>query len=740
MKNYNKLFLVAIIVLFFVLYSEIALAIPEFSNIPDENTPVVSDYSIVLTIARDEVNNITYIGGNFTSINGQARRNLAAFDSNGNLTSWNPIVNMDAGINNLVISGNTIYASGYFATINGQARNRLAAFDSNGNLTSWNPSANHVVDILAVSGNTIYVGGYFTIINGQARDHLAAIDFNGNLTSWNPNIIPADGRLSALAVSGNTIYVGGSFNSINGQARRNLAAFDSNGNLTSWNPIVNMDAGINILAVSENTIYVGGYFNVINGQARNSLAAFDSNGNLTSWNPDAYGGLGFVEALAVIGDTIYAGGNFTIINGQARDHLAAIDSNGNLTSWNPDVGPSLTFIYDLAVSGNNTLYVAGTFNNIGDRAIRSFAIFSKGGTPPILPLASSNLTTTALSDTEIKLTWQDNSNNETGFKIYRSASPFVQIATVSANTTSYIDKGLTPNKTYSYQVFAYNDQGNSAVPTNTASVTTKETPVVCTNECSVLSQVQCSDSTNKQICGNYDSDTCLEWGSSQLCTGDVTTCGYGVCSDSQTAYNWRCSSGGCVYSCKEEMSCVPELPSPTTLNISLSANPNSGISSLSNVSLTANVSGTAQGNINYTFYCNRNDSGTNITTPYDVKGDNVSSLIKTASNLCDYSQPGTYVAKVIAERGGKQAESRVSIVINSPAPTPQPITSMPTPTPVTPTTPTPTPTPTPITETQKQVQIQVLETQIQSLQQQIVQLITQLIQLLQEQLQVLSKI
>lgn len=81
---------------------------------------------------------------------------------------------------------------------------------------------------------------------------------------------------------------------------------------------------------------------------------------------------------------------------------------------------------------------------------------------PVPPAAPSNLTGTP-STTKITLNWSDNSNNETGFNIYRgpNASTLTLIATVGANTTSYIDSGLPRRTTYYYKVCAYNALGET---------------------------------------------------------------------------------------------------------------------------------------------------------------------------------------------------------------------------------------------------------------------------------------
>jgi len=89
---------------------------------------------------------------------------------------------------------------------------------------------------------------------------------------------------------------------------------------------------------------------------------------------------------------------------------------------------------------------------------------------------------------------------------------------------------------------------------------------------------------------------------------------------------------------------------PSTLSVSLSANPSSGIAPLTSA-LTATVSGSATGDLTYTFYC-----GTGV-----VKGPFVSAL-ETASRGCLYSSRGSYVARVTVQREGISAED--SRVIN----------------------------------------------------------------------------
>ena len=108
-----------------------------------------------------------------------------------------------------------------------------------------------------------------------------------------------------------------------------------------------------------------------------------------------------------------------------------------------------------------------------------YAFKLPGGTPtptptPAVPNAPSNLVATAVSSTRINLTWQDNSNNETKFQIWRKVAggTFSKLVTVNANVTSYADTGLTPATTYKYKVRAKNTSGYSPF-SNIATATTR---------------------------------------------------------------------------------------------------------------------------------------------------------------------------------------------------------------------------------------------------------------------------
>jgi hypothetical protein len=85
-----------------------------------------------------------------------------------------------------------------------------------------------------------------------------------------------------------------------------------------------------------------------------------------------------------------------------------------------------------------------------------------GTSTPSAPAAPSNLKAKG-GKAKVTLTWNDNSGNEDGFKVFRSNDGvnFSLIITLGANTTSYLDSGLPRKATFYYKVCAYNTIGEN---------------------------------------------------------------------------------------------------------------------------------------------------------------------------------------------------------------------------------------------------------------------------------------
>ena len=203
----------------------------------------------------------------------------------------------------------------------------------------------------------------------------------------------------------------------------------------------------------------------------------------------------------------------------------------NITTYsNTGLTPSTTYYY--RVCAYNSPGNSGYSNTAS-------ATTQSGGTVPTTP---SNLTATAVSPSQINLTWQDNSTNETGFKIERAASssgPWTQIATVGTGVTSYSNTGLTTSTTYYYRVCAYNSAGNSGY-SNTASATTQSGVTVPTAPSNLTATAVSSSQINLTWQDNSNNETGFKVERAASSTGpwtQIATAGANVTSYSNTSLN-----------------------------------------------------------------------------------------------------------------------------------------------------------------------------------------------------------
>lgn len=125
----------------------------------------------------------------------------------------------------------------------------------------------------------------------------------------------------------------------------------------------------------------------------------------------------------------------------------------------------------VAETGYN--YRVRAYNTGGSSAYSNTQATTTLGTAPAAPTV---LSATAVSSSQINLSWTDNAANELGFLIERCAGAgcvnFVEFASTTTNVTTYQNTtGLAASTAYTYRVRAWNATGTSGY-SNTASATT----------------------------------------------------------------------------------------------------------------------------------------------------------------------------------------------------------------------------------------------------------------------------
>ena len=159
------------------------------------------------------------------------------------------------------------------------------------------------------------------------------------------------------------------------------------------------------------------------------------------------------------------------------DTEATVPANVTILAGQTTATFDITAVDDSEVDGSQTVTITasatGFTNGTTDITVTDDDVAANA------PNAPTSLTATATSQTQIDLAWIDNSSDETGFKIEQPAGTLIN--TTVAAATSYSHTGLTCETTYSYEVKATNDTGDSTSITGSAtteacSITPEPTP------------------------------------------------------------------------------------------------------------------------------------------------------------------------------------------------------------------------------------------------------------------------
>jgi hypothetical protein len=168
------------------------------------------------------------------------------------------------------------------------------------------------------------------------------------------------------------------------------------------------------------------------------------------------------------------------------------DEAGFLVQRSADGGSTWTDVASVAANVTTVHDTGVTENTAYTYRVRAFDATRVSGwsnlasvtTPvaPKAPVAPSGLTAQELSTTAVRLTWTDNSANETGFNVYGSkdgGTTWTLLGSVGANVTAVDHTGLTRNQTWTYRVTAFNAVGESPYG-NTATTSTALTASLAT--------------------------------------------------------------------------------------------------------------------------------------------------------------------------------------------------------------------------------------------------------------------
>jgi uncharacterized delta-60 repeat protein len=316
------------------------------------------------------------VGGDFTSIAGGARTNLARLNHNGTLD-----VAFTANANGNVRgfaeqADGKILLCGAFSKLAGQTRNGIARLNPDGSLDtdfhpavlySPNPSSTSVIGLALQTDGKILIGGFFTSVTGQPRANLARLSSDGSLDANFTN--GTGGTVYDVKVLANAkVMVAGAFDTLAGQTRHGIGRLNADGSFdgsfTTPYPAANI-LGMQVQADSK--ILINGFsLYSITGQVQNAVGRLNSDGSVDTdfrphldtgfapFQPEPYG---YCLALQPDGK-ILVGGLFA-------------NPGTNLTRLLPDGSVDATFhasaerdVRTLTIQRDGNILVGGDFNTL----------------------------------------------------------------------------------------------------------------------------------------------------------------------------------------------------------------------------------------------------------------------------------------------------------------------------------------------------------------------------------------
>jgi hypothetical protein len=266
-----------------------------------------------------------FVGGQFGAIDGVARTNFAAVDAA--TGALDPGVVASVGVlgspSILAMAGSAdrVYVGGAFKSVDGVARKHVAAFGVDGTLDPvWKPKADKRVFSMAWDciGSSLFVGGQFRRAAGsgaayETRETVARFDpATGALLPWSIPIgtIEANQKAYDMAATCSTLGIGYG-------GRNYAAAFDLTDDVGEQIWRDSTAGNVQTVAIMGDQLIIGGHFSSVLKIRRIRIASVSlSNGAVEpNWHPDVEGSFLGPWDLLVDGSHLYVGGQFDTVGG-----------------------------------------------------------------------------------------------------------------------------------------------------------------------------------------------------------------------------------------------------------------------------------------------------------------------------------------------------------------------------------------------------------------------------------------
>lgn len=549
---------------------------------------LINPASIIKTVLP--IGTSVFIGGDFATVNGKYRNNLAAINLKSNeISNWDNTTNGE--VFDILIDSGSIYFAGWFSTINGLSRQGVAKMNITNNvLANWNPlnGTTATAYVLYNHGADIFVGGNLSVYGTINHYGIIKTDkINGIIDNWAPATFNI-GEVRDIKISGNNLYLAG-----------NLATTtNSNCLLIKHNLVSGLSSFItgtptgsyqsNAVHLLDNKVYIGGTITNVSGFTRTNIAAFDTSSlALLSFDPYQFSA-SIMDIKTFKNKLLISTSSITTKSPViTRTGIAIVDSSsGNFVGpFNPKVSSTIEMGKTLIVG--DTIFSSGAISSVNDKKIFGLTRYHIG-----YPVASVSISTPTLNPcVGASVTITANSTNASSFQWVKNGTV---VSGVTSNTYTFV-----PSAGDSVVCIA-----TSTTPCILSGTTIKSNPVVFgtpNTNTTAIATISANPSTS--VCSGssvtYTCTTNVTGGTYQWKVGTIN-----VGTNSNT-YTYIPSNGNFI-SCqvtKSANTCF--LPSPVISDTIIAA-------VTTNVTPTASVSASVSGTIcsgsSVTYTC-----GTNIT-------------------------------------------------------------------------------------------------------------------------------
>ncbi len=475
------------------------------------------------------IGNTVFAGGSFSNARpaGAApgtqtttRNNLLAYD----ITTGELIQGFAPSFNGQVLTvaaspdGSRLYVGGEFTTMNGQSASRLVALDpqTGQRISSFDPQPSNTVQSVIATNSTVYFGGSFFRVGAAWRDQVAAVRASdAALLTFRP--VVAGGKVTSLALSpdGGKLAIGGQFNTVNGTTSDASALAVVRTDTSEKLPYpasayvrngVGGDGSITTLNSDSTSFYAGG-FTFGRNATLEGIVAINWDDLDTKWLEDCHGDTYSVFAtdslVYMAGHPHYCGniGGFPQETTWVHQRAMAFgkEATGTITreihgyanfeglqhpelkNWFPALSVGTYTGQNQgpwSVAGNDDYVVYGgeflRANYKDQQGLVRFAVSDKApnlrGPEPQGDAFTPTLT--SFTSGEVRVRWQaayDQDDSKLTYKVIRDGNNGNPVATLEESSNfwnrpgmSFTDSGLEPGSTHTYRIFAADPTGREA--------------------------------------------------------------------------------------------------------------------------------------------------------------------------------------------------------------------------------------------------------------------------------------